>query len=169
MTGTELPAALRLSRSSMPETSLKLMSKRTQTASSKSLWFAKSSARKKTAQNWRSRTAAAVELRSAAFRRRHRRQRRHFCLAGMISLGHCATQLQRTAMDCKNCEPVEPLKAGGFLFSSTAIPTLWSKLLTFQNKGRKSVPSHSRRVAMFCVTSATSGISGKSASNTGLD
>jgi hypothetical protein len=44
MTGTELPAALRRSRSSMPETSPKLMSRSKQTASPKSLWFAKASA-----------------------------------------------------------------------------------------------------------------------------
>ena len=146
MTGKELPAALRRCLNSMPETSPKLMSRRTQTAFQNRCGLRKPPP-KKTA-SWRSRTAAAVELHSAAFRRRHRRQRRHFYLAGMISLGLFATQLQRTAVDCKKCEPVEPLKAGGFLSCGVAIPTRWSKLLTLQNKGRKSVPGHLCRVTM---------------------
>src|SRR5689334_18762029 len=79
MTGTELPVALGRSRSSMPETSPRLMSRRTQTAPSKSVWFAKASARRTASR--RSRTAAAVEPHFAALQRRHRRQIRHFYLA----------------------------------------------------------------------------------------
>jgi len=32
----------------------------------------------------------------------------------VISVGLFATQLQKAAVDRKKCEPVEPLKAGGF-------------------------------------------------------
>ena len=60
-------------------------------------------------------------------------------------------------MDCKKCEPVEPLKAGGFLSCRVAIPTRWSKLLTLQNKGRKSVPGHATTASARPLYGAISG------------
>jgi len=47
MTGTEIPTALRWCRSSIPDPSLSLMTRMTQTALSMSVWFLKASADEK--------------------------------------------------------------------------------------------------------------------------